>query len=122
MAALLVSLTLIAPSVARLVCDVGCVPADPHVTLAAASDADCHQERPSSGPNLGVTSTDDGCHADNYAVASSVATERQAVTKALLVVRLEHALITNRTTRPLYHWRSSLSPPDLVLITTPLRI
>ena len=121
MAALLVSLALIAPSVARLVCDVGCVHADPHVTLAA-SDEGCHQERPSSRPNLAVTSTDDGCHADNDAVASAVATERQAVKEALLVVRLQHALIANRTTRPLNHWNSSLSPPAIVLITTQLRI
>ena len=121
MAALLVSLTLIAPSVARVVCDVGCVHAGRHVTLAV-SDEGCHQHQPPSRPNLAVTSTNDVCHADNAAIVSSVATERQALKAALLVVRLQHALVADHSIPSVSDWSSSLSPPDIVSITTQLRI
>ena len=121
MTALVAVLTLLAPSVARVVCDVGCVQGA-HAVAAAETDESCHQPSASRHHHVILEGSDQVCHGSNQAVTSSPATERQARHVALVAERAPQFGIVSPHGRLLADQKSSLSARNVPLITTQLRI
>jgi hypothetical protein len=112
--------TLLMPFVLSVVCDARCVHHEHHGTQAAAKPS-CHEERPST-QGAGLTDgTSTLCHEQTSTVASTAADVRLP-NAAPVIIQLPSALAPSRAQVAVQAPRTSLSPPDIVTHTTPLRI
>jgi hypothetical protein len=119
-AAAVLLVTLLAPSILSAACDLTCVHHEHHGVQAAAGQS-CHEERASAhGPAL----TDGAatfCHEQGATVTSTSADVRVLKT-ASVAIQLPSALAVPRPQIRVLAPRASLSPPRIVIETTPLRI
>ncbi|HKY21174.1 MAG TPA: hypothetical protein VJM31_08145 [Vicinamibacterales bacterium] len=113
-------MTLLGPSILSAVCDVTCVHHEHHGTKVTAEQS-CHEERPSQhGPAV----TDGGtsiCHEQDTTVTSTSADVR-VPNATPVAIQVPSAPAVPRPQVPVLPKRTSLSPPDIVIQTTPLRI
>ena len=119
-AAAVLLVTLLAPSILSAACDLTCVHHEHHGVQAAAGQS-CHEERASAhGPAL----TDGAatfCHEQGVTVTSTSADVR-VLNAGPVTIQVPSALAVPRPQAPVLTARTSLSPPGIVIQTTPLRI
>jgi hypothetical protein len=112
--------TLLMPFVLSVVCDARCVHHE-HRGIQAAAEPSCHEERPSS-QGAGLTDgTSTLCHEQAPTVASTAADVRLP-NAAPVIIQLPPALAPSRPQVDVQAPHKSLSPPEIVTHTTPLRI
>lgn len=119
-AAAVLFVTLLGPSILSAVCDVTCVHHEHHGVQAAAEQS-CHEEGASDhGPAL----TDGAatfCH-QQAATVTSTSADVRVLNAAPVAIHLPSALAARRPHLRVLAPRASLSPPGIVIQTTPLRI
>jgi hypothetical protein len=112
--------TLLMPFVLSVVCDARCVHHEHHGIQASATPS-CHEDRASS-EGAGLTDgTSALCHEQPRTVASTAADVRLQ-NAAPVIIQLPLALAPSRPQAAPQASRTSLSPPESVTHTTPLRI
>jgi hypothetical protein len=119
-AAAVLLVTLLGPSILSAVCDVTCVRHEHHRTKAAA-ERSCHEERPSDHRPALTDGTASFCHEQATTVTSTSADVR-ILNAAPVAIQVPSARAVPRAEVSLLPARTSLSPPGIVIQTTPLRI
>ena len=119
-AAAVLLVTVLGPSILSAVCDVTCVHHEHHGSKAAAEQS-CHQERPSDDRPALTDGTASFCHQQATTVTSTSADVR-VLNGAPVAIQVPSALAVPRPQVPVLPARISLSPPGIVIQTTPLRI
>jgi hypothetical protein len=119
-AAAVLLVTLLGPSILSAVCDVTCLHHEHHGAKAAAEQS-CHEERPSDHRPALTGRTGSFCHEQATTVTSTSADVR-VLNAALVGIQSALALAVPRPQVPVLPARTSLSPPEIVSQTTPLRI
>ena len=119
-AAAVLLVTLLGPSIVSAVCDVTCVLHEHH-GAQAARDQSCHEERTSDhGPAL-TDGTATFCH-EQAATVTSTSADVRVLNAAPVAIQIPSALAVRRPQVRVLAPRTSLSPPGIVIQTTPLRI
>ena len=119
-AAAILLVTLMGPSILSAVCDATCVHHEHHGTKPAAAEQSCHEERSSDHSPALTDGTASFCHEQATAVTSTSGDVR-VLNAAPVAIQVPSALAVPRPV-PILPARTSLSPPGIVLQTTPLRI
>ena len=112
--------TLLMSSVLGVVCAAACAHREHHQTQAK-TEPSCHGQLPSS-PEAGLTDgTVTFCH-EQAATATSTAADLRVVNAAPVVSLLPLAFAFPRPGRPVPAWLTSISPTEIIIHRTPLRI
>ena len=112
--------TLLGPSILSAVCDVTCVHHEHHGTKAAAEQS-CHEERTSDRAAALADGTATFCH-EQAATVTSTSADVRVLNAAPAAIQLPSALALPRPQVRILAPRTPLSPPGIVIQTTPLRI
>ena len=118
--AVLLVLSLVSPAVVTVVCELGCLQAHHHNT-DAPSAAQCHGHQASPAPVVAVSAADWAlCHDSAPVLSAIVKVSSQFASMALVI----GAWSSEFRVSPARSLRSGpgFSPPNLLLITTQLRI
>jgi hypothetical protein len=119
-AAAVLLVTLLGPSIVSAACDVTCVHHEHHAAQTTAEQS-CHEERASDhGPAL-TDGTATFCHGQAATITSTSADVR-VLNAAPAAIQLPAALAVSRPQVRVLAPPTSLSPPGIVIQTTPLRI
>ena len=119
-AAAVLLVTLLGPSILSAVCDVRCVHHEPHGTAAAAEQS-CHETRPPDHRPALTDGTFSLCH-DQATTFTSTSADVRVLNVPPVAIQVPLALAVPRPQDPVLPARTSLSPPGIVIQTTPLRI
>jgi hypothetical protein len=119
-AAAVLLLVLLGPSILSTVCDVTCVHHEHHAAHAAAEQS-CHEPRASNHAPALTDGTIGSCHEQAENVTAT-APDVRVLNAAPVAIELPPAFAVPRPHVPVLTPRTSLSPPGIVVHTTPLRI
>ena len=119
-AAAVLLVTLLGPSILSAVCDVTCLHHEHHGAKAAAGQS-CHDERPADYRPVLTDSTGSLCHEQATTVTSTSADVR-VLNAAPVAIQVPLALAVPRPQVRVLPARPFVSPPGIVIQTTPLRI
>lgn len=119
-AAAVLLVTLLGPSILSAVCGVMCVHHEHHGTKAAAEQS-CHEERASDHGTALTDGTATFCH-EQAATVTSTSADVRVLNAPPAAIQLPSALAVPRPHVRVLAPRTALSPPGIVIQTTPLRI